>query len=225
MALTVQNVVDDVSFETRKQLDGTSGAGDDFALIVRWIDQTHKDLLHTSIYRHALRATTTVTSTSGTLSYALTPTDIRRIEAVFDERSLSMLSPLDLMFTNSSTADPPNLPKAARPPKELSSYKISSPNPSFFWLTTVVTSGTNAHTLHIFPAPQASDHAGTVRIYYIKHVATLSTAAAELQTGEDMRDAIVAGVTMRAFRYLNHPVEADRWTADYARMLLGERVS
>ena len=336
MAFTAQQCIDDVSFETYKLLDGTGGSGTDFNLILRWVDQVHKDLLHTSIYRHALRSTTSITSVAGTLSYAITPTDIRRVDGVFDAPSSSMLSPIDLIFDPSSIADPTNLPKQARPPKDFASFRVSTQNPQFYWLETgkaspsppdLITNGTfasdanwtknswtigsgtanattvsddleqtvsitggtayelvfdltrsagsvtpkiggvsgtsrssaatftetivagpgslieftgdgftgtldnvvlklgsNAHILHLFPAPKAAENAGTVTIYYTKHVATISGASDELVTGEDMRDAIVSGCLIRAFDYLGEDTLSQKWRAVYEAAKRGETV-
>ncbi|KKM21361.1 hypothetical protein LCGC14_1636210 [marine sediment metagenome] len=225
MALTVQNVVDDVSFELRKGLlDGTSGSGDDFNLIVRWIDQVQKDLLHTSIYRHALRNTEDVTSVAGTLSYLLTAIDIRRMEAVFDQKSLTFLSPIELLFPPSSLSDPPDLPRSARPVSTVADLRAGSLTPRFYRLSTVVSSGTNAHTLHLFPSPKAAENAGTVTVYYIKHVATVATAAAQIPSGEDMRDAMVAGVLARAYNYLYLDDKTAQWEAIYERRKRGETI-
>ena len=223
MALTVQNVVDDVSIELRKVLDGTGGSGDDFNLILRWVDQTHKDLLHTGIYRHVLRKQTTVTSTAGTRSYAITPTDVRRIEAVYSRpQELFLSSIADALPT--VMADVPDQGHTGRPDKFLATFRASTPYPQYYWLQTTVTSGTPAHTLFIAPAPLAAEHAGTVDIYYIKQAATVAAAATALDAGEDSRDAMVAGVLARAYRYF-HDFEASAyWKAIYEEMKLGETV-
>ena len=73
----------------------------------------------------------------------------------------------------------------------------------------------------------AKFNAGTsqeMTVYYVKHVATISTASAQIPTGEDMRDAIVAGATARAFSFLRMPTITERWQAKYERFKLGERV-
>jgi len=226
VALTLQNVADDVAFELRKTIDGTSGTGADFNLLVRWIDQTHKDFLHTSIYRHTLRATTPVTTVAGTRSYALTPTDIRRVEAVFNTVTEMFLSPIGEAIAPSTLADPQDRGGAARPDKHFAAHRVSSPFPQYYWTSTVVTSGTAAHTLHIFLPPLATEHAGTaaITVYYIKQAATVSTAAAALLSGEDSRDALVAGVLARAYRYLHYFEQAAHWNEIYEQMKLGESV-
>lgn len=224
MALTVQNVVDDVSFELRKELDGTGGSGDAFDLMVRWIDQTHKDLMHTGVYRHALRTTTTVTSTAGTRSYAITPTNIRRVEAAFDHASEAFLHPVVESFTPSSLTDVSDRGGGARPDKHVALHRVSTPVPQYYMLTTVVTSGTPAHTLHIFPPPLAAENAGTITIYYVKQATTVSAGGTALDAGEDSRDAMVAGVLARAYRYLHYFEEADRWERLYEQMKVGETV-
>ena len=224
MALTVQNVIDDASFESRKVLDGTSGSGDAFDLMVRWVDQTHKDLMHTGIYRHALRATTPITSTAGTKSYAITPTDVRRVEAVFDSAQSNFLSPLGEVMAPSSLADPMDKGGSARPDKFIATFRASTAFPQYYWLSTVVTAGTPAHTLHIFPAPLAAENAGTITIYYIKQAATVSAGATTLAAGEDSRDAMVAGVLARMYRYLHNTSQADYWKNVYEEMKFGETI-
>ena len=223
MSLTVQNVCDDCSFELRKVLDGTSGTGADFNLLLRWIDQTHKDLLHTGIYRHALRKSTTVLSVAGTYSYAITPTDMRRIEAVFSRPQNIFLS----AFTDALPtvmADPSDRGAQGRPDKFISTFRASTPYPQYYWLSTVVTAGTPAHTINIAPTPIAAEHAGTLDIFYIKQATTVAAAATALEAGEDSRDAMIAGVLARAYRYLHNFEASEYWRGRYEEMKLGETV-
>ena len=223
MSLTVQNVIDDVSFELRKVLDGTGGSGADFDLMVRWVDQTHKDLLHTGIYRHTLRKSTSVTSSAATRSYAITPTDIRRIEAVYSRTHEMFLSSIAEAMPM-ALADPADRASGGRPDKYQATFRASTPYPQYYWLSTVVTAGTPAHTLNIFPPPLASEHAGTVDIYYIKSAATVSAGATALDAGEDSRDAMIAGVLARAYRYLHSFEQSNHWRQLYEEFKLGETI-
>lgn len=224
MALSVQNVIDNVSFELRKVLDGTGGSGADFDLMLRWVDETHKDLMHTGIYQHALRTSTTITSAAGTRSYSITPTNIRRIDGVYDRTSESFLSPYVTVLAPASLADPVDRGSVARPDKYIASFRTSSAFPQYFRLSTVVTSGTPAHTIHLYPAPEAAEHAGTVDIFYLKQAVTVSAAGTALDAGEDSRDAMTAGVLARAYRYLHAFEQAAYWTDLYESMKLGETV-
>ena len=222
MALTVANVVDDVSFELRKVMDGTGGSGADFNLLVRWIDQVHKETLHTGIYRHVLRQQTTITSAAGTRSYVLTPTDVRRVEVVYNRQQEMILSPITEVFGDSSLADPMDLNGSPRPDRVVASHRVSTQYPQYYWLDTTVTSGTPAHTLYLFPPPFSAKFAGTVDVFYVQQAATVSTGGTALAAGEDSRDAMVAGVLSRAYRYLGWMEMAAYWGGVYEQMKTGE---
>jgi len=222
MALTVQNVIDDVSNESRLVLDGTGGSGAGFNLLLRWVDQTHKDVLHTSVYRHALRQQTTITSVAGTRSYTLTPTDVRRVEVVYNRQQEMVLSPITEVFGPSSLADPMALDGQARPERSVASHRIATQYPQYYWLDTTVTAGTNAHTIYLFPPPYSAKFAGTVDIFYIQQAATVSAGATALAAGEDSRDVMAAGVLARAYRYLGWIEMATYWEGLYERMKIGE---
>ena len=224
MALTIQNVADDVTFELRKTLDGLDGSGADFLLMQRWIDQTHKDLVHTGMYRHALRASTNVTTVAATRSYALTPTNVRRIEAVFNAVTETFLSPIGEVLSPSSLSDPMDRGGAARPDKHTATHRVSTPYPQYFWMSTVITAGVAAHTLHVFPPPFAAEHAGTATAFYVKQATTVTGAATALDAGEDSRDAMVAGVLARAYRYKHHPEMAAYWHDLYEKYKYGETI-
>ena len=131
MSLTVQNVIDDASFELRKVLDGTSGSGDNFDLMLRWVDMTHKDLMHTGIYRHALRTTTPITTVAGTRSYAITPTNMRRVEAVFDDVHNRLLLPVTEAMNPASLADLAEVGGGAGPDKYIITYRTTALFPQF----------------------------------------------------------------------------------------------
>jgi hypothetical protein len=221
MALTVQNVMDDVSFERRKDLDATGGSGDAFDLMLRWVDQTHKDLLHTGIFRHALREQTTVTTTAGTRSYALTPTNVRRIEAVYNRKAEEMLLPISELANPASLADPPDLEGG---PRASLKHATSKARPQYFWLETDVAAGVNTHTLFIMPPPLDSTHAGVMDVFFIEQAVTVSAGATTLACGEDGRDAIVAGVLARAYRYERNMELAAYWESRYEAMKMGETV-
>lgn len=220
MALTVQAVIDDVSDELDSLIDGSSGSGAAFNLLVRWVDQTHKDLLHTGLFKHMLRTSTTVTSVAGTRSYTITPTNIRRVEAVYDNASEQFLSPLENVFPGLASVD--DLPRATR--QVGLEHRASTPYPQYYWLQTIVTTGTNAHTLHLLPPPYGAENAGTVTVYYAKAASTVSAGATALDIGEDGRDAIVAGVLARAFSFLYIEEKAQFWARRYEELKYGERL-
>ena len=223
MALSLQNVADDVSFHTRKYIDGTSGSGADFNLLVRWIDQVHKDLLHEGVFAHALRKRATITSVAGTFSYVLTgTTDLRRVDAVFNRPNLNFLSPLDDLFPPTNIADPRNLEKGARPP--MADFVSSAGAPRFYRMETVVTAGTPAHTLWIFPTPLSADSAGVVDVFYTRLITTVSGAATNLEVGDDGRGAMMAGVLALAYDYLHRSSKSAAWKQQYEALKLGERI-
>jgi hypothetical protein len=203
-------------------IDGTSGSGADFNLLVRWIDQTHKDLLHTGIYRHVLRQKTAITSVAATRSYVLTPTDVRRVEVVYNQKLEMLLSPITEAFGPSSLADPADIDGGARPDRLVATHRVSTHYPQFYWLDTTVTGGTPAHTLYLFPPPATAQFAGTVDVYYIQQAATVSAAGDTLAAGEDSRDAMIAGVLSRAYRYLGWIEMATYWGGVYEAMKVGE---
>ena len=163
MALTIQNVIDDVSYESRLMLDGTSGSGGDFNLIVRWVDQVQKDILHTTIYKAHLRGQENVSSTSGTSNYTMTAVNIAEIEYIFNRTFNKLLFPWH-GIAGVDTTDPARLgaPNAGQlTPTQLMS-KTDSPWPEYYELQTVTTTGTNVHTLWVFPAPQSSTYASSL---------------------------------------------------------------
>jgi len=224
MSLTVQNVMDDVSFELRKDLDATSGSGDAFDLMLKWVDLTHKDMLHRGVYRHALRTTTSVTTLAGTDNYALTPTNIRRIEAVYNNKLSYFLSPIGEAMAPSSLADMMDKGGTARPERVAAALRASGQAPEFFWLRNIVTTGVPAYTLFIFPAPESAEFAGTMTLYYIKQATTVAAAGTALDALEDSRDAMQAGVLWRAYSYLGNMPKAAYWQQVWESMVVGETI-
>lgn len=219
MSITVQTVADDVSYELRlKPLDGTTGgSASDFALIARWVDQTHKDLLHSSALQHMLHASTTVSTVAGTRSYTLTPTDIRLVDAVYDERSDTFLSPLkeSLSPSDLTSSEKGGSP---RPDKHVAAFRSTGLTSQFYRIQTSVLAGTNTHTLFVFPPPSAAANTGTLTIFYTKQIPTVSASADFLYVGEDARDAMAAGTLIRAYRYLHNNTQAEVWRATYERL-------
>lgn len=219
MSYTVQNCADDVSFELRKDLDATGGSGDAFDLMLRWIDQTHKDVLHRGVFRHALREQTTITSVAGTRSYTLTPNNIRRIEAVYNRKAEELLLPIHEAASNSSLGDPPDSGGGTQPALKHATSRI---RPQYYWLETDVAVGVNTHTLYLLPPPLDSTHAGVVDVFYTEQATTVAAGATALAAGEDSRDAMVAGVLARYYRYIKDLNSAAFWEAKYEQMIVGE---
>lgn len=221
MAYTVGNCIADISDEVRTVIDGTSGSGADFDLLVRYIDQTHKDLLHSGPFRHALRRSENISTTAGTFNYTLTATNVRQIEAVYDRRSNQFLSPLVEVFDPSVLIEQRMPDGAPRPPLNLATHRVSKPFPQYYWLSTVVASGNNTHTLNVFPAPAESENTGTVTVYYSIQVPSVSGNSEALIVGEDGRDGMVAGVLYRVYSYLHNYDQMNRWFDIYRAIKSG----
>lgn len=227
MSLSVQNIVDDLSYESRLLLDGTAGSGGDFNLLVRFIDQTHKDALHTGLYFHHLRAQENISDSSGTPNYTMSATNVARIEMVYDRTFNRLLLPFTAASNSGALGDPasPGASQESPDTKHVIVDRTQSPWPEYYQLQTVVTAGVNAHTLWVFPAPQSSTYAGTLEVHYIKEVVTLTAASDKLQIPEDGRDLIVSGCAVRMFNYLKRPTEAATWQQTYEMLKRVDRMT
>jgi len=193
--------------------------------MVPWVDRIHKDTLHSSVFAHHARKVTSVTTTAGVNSYTLTPTDIRRVELVYDTTFQRMLLPFDEISFPAPAGDPKTLPgEAFQAAVSALAEKTQVLWPSYYRLTTATSAGVNTHTLYIFPAPANANNAGTITIHYLKEVATLASATDKLEVPEDARDVVVAGVNWLAFSYLKRESEAQRWFQVYEALKRGERV-
>jgi len=213
MALTVQNIVDSVSNDMRKVL---SNSGADATLMIDWVDRIHKDALHSGIFSFLNVTAITQATSAGTGTYALSPTDIRRIIQVYDRTFDRVLLPIRQLTP---------LPQRDQSDHEGADYdkgpalaRTMGKFPEYYDLLGTV-------TFRIFPAPTVAAFASTLEIYYEKHVVTLTTLAGTLVVPEDGKDMVVAGVNFMAASYLKREDEAKQWFGIYEKLKKGESVS
>ena len=225
MALTIAEILGDVSLETQNYLDFASGPAAVRPLMVDWLDSTQKDLLHTGIWKHLLRYITTVTLVSTTRTYQLTPTDIRRIEAVYDETSRNFLSPIESVLAPSGLASPEDKPRSPRPHTDTAVFRSDTLQSSYYWPLTTHSGGVATTYIHVFPLPNTAN-VGTLTVYYAKKAPTISSDSdnANLILDQDARDALRAGILWRAFSYLDQPAKATNWKAVYELAKHGEAI-
>lgn len=226
MSLLISEIMDDLTLETQKDLDFENGTGDELALMVSWLNHTQQDLLHTGIFKHLLRAWTSVQTAANTESFTLSVNDVRRVDAVYDRTNGQFLTPLETVFAPVSLASPEDKPRAAKPPFDTAAFRASGLSPQFYWISTAISSGTAYTKIYLLPTPE-SDHTGVLWVYYTKVAPTIATATdnGNLIIGQDGRDALFAGIASRAFAYLDHPDKATYWRKIYESAKMGEQIS
>lgn len=226
MALLISEILDDLSLETQKDLDFQNGTGDELALMTAWLNHTQQDLLHTGIFKHLLRAFTTVGNAEATPYFTLPVTDVRRVDAVYDYTNRVFLAPLETAYSPTPLSSPEDKPRAPKPPLDLAAFRASGLSPQFYWVSTEILTGTPYTKIYLLPPPE-TDHIGTLWVYYTKVAPTIasSTDNNNLIIGQDGRDALFAGVASRAFSYLDQPDKAAAWRAVYEGAKMGERIS
>ena len=225
MSLTVQSIADDAAYNFRLNLDGTGGSGTAFTILAKWVDQVHKDVLHSSVYAHHARKTTSVTSVAGTRSYTISATDLHRIEMVYDTVNQRELLPWDAIAAPTSSKDPKDLGAGTQALDSAErARRTQSIFPEYYRLATATSSGTHTHTLYLFPPPSTSSQAGNIDIHYEKVVSTVSASATVLELPESARDVMVAGVSWMHAKYLKREAEAQSWLQSYEVMKRGERI-
>lgn len=222
MALTIAEIMDDLSLETQKDLDFQLGTGDELALMVSWLNHTQQDLLHTGIYKPLLRRWTSVQSAANTAYFALSPTDVRRVDAVFDRTNSRFLVPLETVYSPTPISSPEDKPRAAKPPLDVSAFRASGLSPDYYWVST---EGTTT-SIYLLPPPE-TDHIAVLWVYYTRTAPTIANATdnANLIIGQDGRAALKAGMAAYAFAYLDQPEKATAWRAIYEAAKVGETVS
>ena len=217
MALTVLEVATAANIAIRQQFDLSDS--DQLALFIQWVDQVHKDVLHTSpVWRVFNTASATITSSVAGSPYALTTT-VREIVVVQDLQNSRVLIPwTDVNFPAASSAPP----EKSGPPadKWMQSLKTNVPYPQFY-LPEVAAAGGYIGKLHLLPDPSTVDYAGTIRYFYTKVVESVTASGDTLVMPDDGLDVMVAGVAMHASNFLPRPTEADRWAALYGVLKRG----
>lgn len=213
MALTVSSISNDVSIDVRQVLVPTDSK------LVGWIDRIHKDCLHSSIYSYLNLGTTNFNTIVGQNSYALAPTNIRRILGVFDpvrsrilfpiERATSPVSQVEKQETNpgqqGSAAQQFGQPGVVP-------MSLQSSQPGYF-------RHIGPQTLNLYPVPQQILQ---LNVSYEQQVATLANPGDVLLIPEDGRDMVVAGVNYLANVFLKRMDEAQVWAQIYSALKKGE---
>ena len=216
--MTVQDIVDAVSIDTRQVM---LPSGSDANVMIGWIDRTHKDVLHSTLYVNQNLNTTSVTTVAGQFTYSLTPpTGIRRIVSVFDTTFNMSLTPsdaeLNLPTPIQARADEGQGHPAMVQPQPHQVYKFGG-TPEFYRFLA-------PNSLRVRPAPLTSAYTSTLNITYEQLVQTLSNLGDALIVPEDGKDIVVAGVNWLAMAYIGRTQEAMSWFQLYQQLKSGERV-
>lgn len=215
--MIVQDIVNAVSKDTRQVLNAS---GADANAIIDWVDRTHKDVLHSSVYVNQNIANTSINTTVGVASYTLSPpTSIRRIVSVYDATFNMSLTPAD------ADLDKPT-PVAARVEEEsgkpfngtafpYQAFKLGG-TPEYFRFIAPA-------TLVIRPAPASTGYLSTLNVVYEQLVPTLVSLTSTLTVPDDGKDMVVAGVNWMAFAYIGRQQEAASWFQLYQQLKQGNR--
>jgi hypothetical protein len=220
-----------VSRDYRQVLSATGTDAD--PLILGWVDRIHKDTLHSSIYNHLGQGITTIATVAGTSSYALSPTDVRRVLLVYDRTFNREILPIDIAFAPIPTAD-----QATPAPGQVAFDSVRPPGacmnktqglwPEFYRIYAVTNTGvtppTVTTTMLLFPAPAVVAWAGTTEVYYEKIVATVSSSTTKLLLPDDAKDVVVAGVNWLTAQYLRRDNESKHWLEVYEKLKRGDLI-
>lgn len=217
--MIAQDIINSVSRDVRLVMNAS---GDDAQVMLDWVDRTHKDVLHSSLYVNQNLATTSVTTAVGTSSYTLVPsTPIRRIVSIYDSTFNMSLTPADVeLDTPSPTGVSVNdqqgkPPSAGISPLPYQAYKFGG-TPEYFRFI-------GPTTLLVRPAPQSSAYVSTLNIVYEQLVASLTSATSPLFVPDDGKDVMCAGVNWMALAYIGRPQEAASWFQLYQQLKSGNR--
>lgn len=212
--MQVQDVLNSVSTDMRQVLSATV----DTNILIPWVDRTHKDVLHTSLFNALLRKSTTITTTQNTSTYQLVdggsnPLQIRRIVSVYDRSFDRVLMPYDNLAFPAPKADESGGGQETVPESLLSASTMLQ------WPAYYMREGQS--TLHLFPAPQKTAFGGTYEVYYEMFAPNLANPTDTLLVPDDGKDLVVTGVNMLAAQYLKNPEETQAWAAQYQAMKSG----
>lgn len=216
--MLVSDVANAVASDIRQVLSST---GTDSSIFINWVDQIHKNVLHTSVYNYVIRNMVTFETAVNTAAYTVaTPVTPRRLLMVYDRTFERIIMPVE----NLTAPDAPNEDNPQQPvgmPKPMISAATSEQWPEYYYR--VFASGSNLE-LMLFPAPQKTAFVGTYEIYYEKQVATVVALTDTLLTPDDALDLMVAGVNMRAASYLKLSEDVGFWTQQYEQLKHGVAV-
>jgi hypothetical protein len=175
--------------------------------------------MHSSVYSYLNIGTTSIVTVAGQNSYALVPTNIRRIMGVFDptrsrilfpiERATSPVSQVEKQETNPGQQGAPQQ-QFGQP--GIVPMSLQSSQPGYF-------RHIGPSTINFYPVPQ---QALQLNISYEMQVVTLVNPADVLLVPEDGRDIIVAGVNYLANIFLKRMDEAQIWAQIYSALKKGE---
>ena len=204
MALTVNSIAQDVSYDIRQVLGVTGG---DLTILTGFIDRIHKDCLHSSLYNYLNVATQVVSTVVGQATYGLSG-NIRRIAGVYDTTRDRILFPLE------RATSPVSQVEAQEPqPGQSGGYQtkfgqqpqpaisLQTSQPEYFKLV-------GANTLRLYPTPKAIL---SLNVAYEQQVVTLVNGTDALIIPEDGRDMVVAGADYLACLFIKRAEEAQVW--------------
>ena len=216
MSLTVSSIASDVSIDIRQVL---STSGGDLTKLTGWIDRIHKQSLHSGVYSYLNIATTSFITQVNVSSYALTPTNIRRILGVFDATRQRILFPIERATSPVSQVEKqePGAGQQGSPSIQFGQpgivpMSLQASQPGYF-------RHIGAQQLNLYPSPQ---QVLGINVSYEQQVVTLVNPTDVLVVPEDGRDMIVAGVNYLAMMYLKRLDEAQIWAQIYTALLKGE---
>ena len=215
MALTVQTVVNQASFDIRQVL-GT--AGNDLTIFTNWVDRVHKDCLHSSVYSYLNTSGQNVITTSGFSQYPLTGS-IRRILGVYDRVKGRLLFPIE-----KASAPVTMVEKQEINPGQQSQFQLPQAQPLQLQLGQPVFYRhlTSSNFLTLFPTPLQTT---TLEVAAENQVVTLVSPSDTLVIPEDGVDMVVAGVNFYSSMFLKRAEEAQVWMQLYTALKKGESLA
>jgi len=217
----VQSISNDSYTDTRQVI----GLGaPDLTKFTPWVDRIHKDCMHSSVYSYLNIATTSFTTSAGTGSYNLAPTNIRRVLGVFDASKQRILFPIERATSPVSQVEKQETSPGQQGASPLiygmpatSPISLQAGQPAYF-------RHIGAQQLNLYPTPGTSAGGGVfqINVSFEQQVVTLVNGTDNLVIPEDARDMIVAGVNYLANVYLKRSEEAQVWAQIYSALKKGE---
>lgn len=216
MSLTVASIANDVSVDIRQVLSASTS---DLNILTGWVDRTHKDCLHSSIYSYLNLAVTSFPTVVNQSSYTLAPSNIRRISGVFDSTRQRILFPIERATSPVSQVEKqePSPGQQGAAPQTFgmpaqSPISLQVGQPAYF-------RHIGGQSLTLYPTPQVVLQ---LSVSYEQQVVTLVGPTDILVIPEDGRDMVVAGVNYLANMYLKRMDEAQIWAQVYSSLKKGE---
>jgi hypothetical protein len=216
MSLTVAGIQNDVSIDVRQVLTNTDSK------LIGWIDRTHKDCLHSSVYSYLNIATTSFVTNPAQQQYTLLPNNIRRILGMYDQDRNRVLFPMERATSPTSQVEKqePGPGKDSGPetkygPGFVRALSLQAGQPEYF-------RHIGAQLISLFPIPQQSLNIG---VSYEQQVVTLLNPTDVLVIPEDGRNMVVSGVNFLANAFLKRTEEAQAWLQLYKELKSGMSLS